>query len=161
MGYEPSEDECDSIRREFDRHEPQSRTHFTSTSGAKLEGTARPFHPWGPPLRRSGRSCEPGEFLISWSPDFIITVRHGGPACAGVRTQPSARREWSTGPGPCARRYRPGRGDYARRWALGRNRRGRDEVFSDTRHKSREHLQAKRETLEFNRPRAHGAPATA
>jgi magnesium transporter len=77
--YEPSEEEFDSIRREFDLHELAVEDAIHAHERPKLEQYGDMVFV----VLKTARYVDPeevvqlGEILIFLGPDFIITVRHG------------------------------------------------------------------------------------
>ena len=91
--YEPSEDEFDAVRREFDLHELAVEDAIHAHQRPKLESygdslfsVLKPAH-W----IEAERTIEFGEVLVFIGSGFIITVRHGEAALHEARLHAEAR----------------------------------------------------------------------
>ncbi len=157
--YEPSEDEFDSIRREFELHELAVEDALNAHQRPKLEVYGDMVFV----VLKTARYIDPqevvrlGEILIFLGKDFIITVRHGEASeLQGVRESLEGQ--------PELLRHGPGAvlhaivdrvvDDYLPALAgLGEDiDEIEDEVFSSNRSNPAERIyKLKRETLEFNK----------
>ncbi|HYM52316.1 MAG TPA: magnesium/cobalt transporter CorA [Candidatus Dormibacteraeota bacterium] len=157
--YEPTEDEFDSIRREFNLHELAVEDALHAHQRPKLEVYSETVFI----VLKTARYVDPdevvslGEILIFLGPDFIITVRHGEASeLHGVRTQLERQPELlEHGPGAVLHAivdqvvddYTPALAGLGQDIDEIEN-----EVFSDTRTNPAERIyKLKRETLEFNK----------
>ena len=157
--YEPSEDEFDSIRREFDLHDLAVEDAIHAHQRPKLEVYGETVFI----VLKTARYIDPeevvrlGEILIFLGSDFIITVRHGeASSLKRVRSRLEA--------DPALLKCGPGAvlhaivdqvvDDYAPAlFGLGEDiDEVEDEVFSGSRTNPAERIyKLKRETLEFNK----------
>jgi magnesium transporter len=157
--YEPSEDEFDSIGREFQLHELAVEDALHAHQRPKLEIYGETVFI----VLKTARYVDPeevvrlGEILIFLGGDFIITVRHGEASeLHGVRTQLEQQPELlEHGPGAVLHAIVDQVvDDYAPALAgLGQDiDEIEDEVFSNSRTNPAERIyKLKRETLEFNK----------
>jgi magnesium transporter len=157
--HEPSEDEFDSIRREFDLHELAVEDALHAHQRPKLEVYGETVFI----VLKTARYVDPqevvslGEILIFLGADFIITVRHGEASeLHGVRAQLEQQPELlEHGPGAVLHAIVDQVvDDYAPALAgLGQDiDEIEDEVFSNSRTNPAERIyKLKRETLEFNK----------
>jgi magnesium transporter len=157
--YEPSEDEFDSIRREFELHELAVEDALNAHQRPKLEVYGDMVFV----VLKTARYIDPqevvrlGEILIFLGGDFIITVRHGEASeLQGVRDALEHEPELlSHGPGAVLHAIVDQVvDDYLPALAgLGEDiDEIEDEVFSSTRSNPAERIyKLKRETLEFNK----------
>jgi magnesium transporter len=100
--YEPSEEEFDSVRREFDLHELAVEDAINAHQRPKLEAYDDSLFVVLKPARylADERMVEFGEILIFLGDGFIITVRHGEAALHEVRLRVEERPELlECGPG--------------------------------------------------------------
>jgi magnesium transporter len=93
--HEPSEEEFDAVRREFDLHELAVEDAITAHQRPKLEVYDDTLLVVLKPARylRDERMVEFGEILIFLGDGFIITVRHGEAALHEVRVKTEERPE--------------------------------------------------------------------
>jgi magnesium transporter len=157
--YEPTEDEFDSIRREFDLHELAVEDAIHAHQRPKLEVYGEMVFI----VLKTARYIDPeevvrlGEILIFLGSDFIITVRHGeASSLKEVRSRLEADRALlKCGPGAVLHAIvDPVVDDYAPALTgLGEDiDEIEDEVFSGRRTNPAERIyKLKRETLEFNK----------
>jgi magnesium transporter len=91
--YEPTEEEFDSVRREFDLHELAVEDAITAHQRPKLEVYGDSLLVVLKPARylEAERTVEFGEILIFIGDGFIITVRHGEAALHDVRLRTEER----------------------------------------------------------------------
>jgi len=91
--YEPSEEEFDSVRREFDLHELAVEDAIKAHQRPKLEVYDDSLFIVLKPARylEPDKTVEFGEILIFIGDDFIITVRHGEAALHEVRMRTEER----------------------------------------------------------------------
>jgi magnesium transporter len=100
--YEPSEEEFDAVRREFDLHELAVEDAIKAHQRPKLEAYDDSLFVVLKPARylENQREVEFGEILIFVGEGFIITVRHGEAALHEVRLRVEERPELlECGPG--------------------------------------------------------------
>jgi magnesium transporter len=93
--HEPSEEEFDSVRREFDLHELAVEDAIKAHQRPKLEVYGDSLFVVLKPARYLDRdkTVEFGEILMFIGEGFIITVRHGEAALHDVRLRTEARPE--------------------------------------------------------------------
>jgi magnesium transporter len=90
--YEPSEEEFDAVRREFDLHELAVEDAIKAHQRPKLEVYGDTLLVVLKPARDAGGAIlEFGEILIFIGDDFLITVRHGEAALHDVRLRTEER----------------------------------------------------------------------
>jgi magnesium transporter len=157
--YEPSEDEFDSIQREFDLHELAVEDAIKAHQRPKLEVYGDTLFV----VLKTARYVDPeevvtlGEILVFLGHDFVITVRHGeASALDAVRERLESDPEHlKRGPGAVLHAIVDQVvDDYAPAVAgLGEDiEQVEDEVFSPARTNSSQRIyKLKREVLEFNR----------
>src|SRR5205807_10476917 len=100
--HEPTEEEFDSVRREFDLHELAVEDAITAHQRPKLEVYGDTLLIVLQPARQAGPEgpIEFGEILVSLGDGFIITVRHGEAAPHEVRVRTEERADLlRSGPG--------------------------------------------------------------
>jgi magnesium transporter len=98
--YEPTQDEFDSVRREFDLHELAVEDAINAHQRPKLEAFGDSLLVVLKPARYRDDQVELGEILIFLGEDFIITVRHGEAPLHDVRVHTEQRPELlECGPG--------------------------------------------------------------
>jgi magnesium transporter len=87
--YEPSEDEFDAVRREFDLHELAVEDAVVAHQRPKVERYGDTLLVVLKTVRYTGRlqDVETGEILLFVNRDFVVTVRHGQAALHDVRLQ--------------------------------------------------------------------------
>jgi magnesium transporter len=92
--YEPTEDEFDAVRREFDLHELAVEDAISAHQRPKLEVYGDTLLAVLKPARVAGATeVEFGEILIFIGDGFVITVRHGEAALHDVRLRTEERPE--------------------------------------------------------------------
>jgi magnesium transporter len=90
--YEPTEEEFDAVRREFDLHELAVEDAITAHQRPKLEVYGETLLVVLKPARVSGPGeIDLGEILVFIGDDFVITVRHGEAALHDVRLRTEER----------------------------------------------------------------------
>jgi magnesium transporter len=90
--YEPTEEEFDAVRREFDLHELAVEDAITAHQRPKLEAYDDTLLVVLKPAREAGAGAiELGEILIFIGDGFVITVRHGEAALHDVRLRTEER----------------------------------------------------------------------
>ena len=129
--YEPTEEEFDAVRREFDLHELAVEERSTRTSGRRSSCTAtRCWWSQDGPSRRTRGGPRAGEILLFVNRDFVVTVRHGESGLHDVRwrsrtgrtSRGTARRGAVRGRRPDRRRLRAGHAGGRERHPRGRAR---------------------------------------
>src|SRR5262249_37483039 len=98
--YEPTQDEFDSVRREFELHELAVEDAINAHQRPKLEVYGDSLFVVLKPARYCDDELEFGEILIFLGEGFIITVRHGEAPLHDVRLHTEHRPELlECGPG--------------------------------------------------------------
>ena len=87
--YEPSEDEFDAVRREFDLHELAVEDAIDAHQRPKVERYGDTLLVVLKTVRYTGklRDVETGEILLFVNRDFLVSVRHGEAALHDVRLE--------------------------------------------------------------------------
>ena len=87
--YEPSEDEFDAVRREFDLHELAVEDAIDAHQRPKVERYGDTLLVVLKTVRYAGklRDVETGEILLFVNRDFVVSVRHGQAALHDVRLE--------------------------------------------------------------------------
>jgi magnesium transporter len=91
--HEPTEEEFDAVRREFDLHELAVEDAINAHQRPKLEVYDDTLLVVLKPARASADGIEFGEILIFIGDGFVITVRHGEAALHDVRLRTEERPE--------------------------------------------------------------------
>jgi magnesium transporter len=92
--YEPTEDEFDAVRREFDLHELAVEDAIRAHQRPKVEVYGETLFVVLKTVRyvEEDEAIASGELLLFINPDFVVSVRHGeGSALADVRRRIEAR----------------------------------------------------------------------